>query len=115
MIQGDIVLIAFPFTDLKSIKVRPALVISRETFNKHSSDAIFVMITSSVKDIRKEDVLLKQSDSEFAITGLKKESAIRTPRIYCLRQALAKRKLGKVSSSILSQALQRLSSLFFQK
>lgn len=113
MTQGDIVLITFPFTDLRSIKVRPALVISKETFNRRSSDAIFVMITSSVHNIRREDVLLKQNDSEFAITGLKKESAIRTPRIYCLRQSLAKRKLGKISSSILSQALQRLNSLFF--
>jgi mRNA interferase MazF len=112
MTQGEIVLITFPFTDLASIKVRPALVISKEEFNKRSQDALFIMITSNTENLRKEDILLKASDSKFPLTGLKKESAIRTPKIYCLSKSLAKRKLGTLHPEILAEAIKKLTSLF---
>jgi mRNA interferase MazF len=111
MIQGDIVLITFPFTDLKSVKVRPALVLSKESFNKNNSDAIFVMITSNTENIRKEEVLLRNDSPEFPSTGLKKESVIRTPKIYYLSQALAKRRLGKIGPNALKIFLQQFHTL----
>lgn len=43
--QRDIVLVKYPFTDLKDSKVRPALIISNKKVNK-SGDYFFVMITS---------------------------------------------------------------------
>ena len=35
MKQGDIVPIAFPFSDLSARKMRPALVLSNDSYNKH--------------------------------------------------------------------------------
>lgn len=43
--QRDIVLVNYPFTDLKGSKVRPALIISNKRVNK-TGDYIFIMITS---------------------------------------------------------------------
>ena len=113
MKQGDIVLIKFPFTDLKSTKVRPAMVLSTENFNKHSRDAVFVMITSGTENTRKEDVLLKEGDKEFKLTGLKKESVVRTPKIYCLSKSLAKRKLGNLGPLTLGNIFQQLRNFIF--
>jgi len=114
MIQGDIVLIAFPFTDLTTKKVRPALVISKEGFNEHNEDAIFIMITSNTANLRNEDILLSSNGPGFHATGLRRESVVRTPKIHCLSQSLAKRRLGQVSQKIINEVLQKLRDLFFE-
>ena len=44
--RGDIVLIPFPFTDLTTIKTRPAVVVSVERFQKEIGDFTVAMITS---------------------------------------------------------------------
>ena len=113
MKQGDIVLITFPFTDLQSIKVRPALVISKEDFNQRQDDAVFIMITSITKDIKPEEVLISRNDSGFTQTGLKKESVIRTSKIHSLSQSLAKRKLGSITSTMLKETLKRIQEFLF--
>ena len=40
--QKEIVLLPYPFTDLKGAKVRPVLIISNNLFNKKSEDCITV-------------------------------------------------------------------------
>ena len=46
--QRDIILIPFPFSDLAGTKVRPALVISNNGYNKNSLDAVVVSLTSNL-------------------------------------------------------------------
>lgn len=106
-------MIIFPFADLTSVKVRPALVISKEEFNNHNQDAIFIMITSGTGNIRDEEILIRKDSSNFTQTGLKKESVIRTPKIHYLSQSLAQRKLGAASPELLTKTLQQLHNLFF--
>ena len=43
----DVVVVPFPFTDIKADKRRPALILSSDTkFNKKSGHAVMAMITS---------------------------------------------------------------------
>ena len=44
--RGDVVLIPFPFTDLTTIKTRPAVVVSISEFEKETGDLTVAMITS---------------------------------------------------------------------
>ena len=44
--KGDVVLVPFPITDLSAARVRPALIVSSEDYNVHSSDLIVAMVTS---------------------------------------------------------------------
>ena len=44
--QRDIVLISFPFSDLKSSKVRPVLVLSHDKYNRKFEDFIAVPLTN---------------------------------------------------------------------
>jgi len=46
--RGDVVLVPFPFADLKSRKVRPALVVSGRTYHANEPDLIIAAITSNV-------------------------------------------------------------------
>src|SRR5437879_13452645 len=48
--RGDIVLVAFPFTDLSSSKRRPALVVSPNWFNTSNQHLLLVAITSQIGD-----------------------------------------------------------------
>ncbi len=48
--QKEIVLISYPFTDLKTEKIRPAVVVSNNNFNRKSLDFIGVPITSVITD-----------------------------------------------------------------
>ena len=45
---GDIVLVPFPFTDQRSIKKRPAVIVSSSAYNEKMPDIIIMAVTSQV-------------------------------------------------------------------
>ncbi|MBI4309768.1 MAG: type II toxin-antitoxin system PemK/MazF family toxin [Candidatus Omnitrophica bacterium] len=103
--RGDIVLVPFPFTDLSSTKVRPAVIVSSDP---QKNDVIIAFISSVTDNIHACDVLLKNSDPHFAITGLKKESVFKMDKILTIASILIARKLGHTHASFhpkLDQAL----------
>ena len=58
MNRGDIVLIKYPFSNLQGTKVRPAVVISTNKYNKTHQDALFILITSNISNRQSTDYLL---------------------------------------------------------
>jgi len=75
MKKGDIVLIPFPFTNLKGAKRRPAVILYRGEL-----DVIVSFITSRVKWEEKTDLLIVPDQ----LNGLKKPSLIRIDKIATL-------------------------------
>jgi mRNA interferase MazF len=99
IVRGDIVLLSFPFTDLQSARVRPALVVSTDSFNKVNDDAIFVFITS--REYRTPyDVRITSSDPSFKGTGLKVSSTMRVSKLMSLEQKLVRRRLGRADKRL---------------
>ncbi len=100
--RGDIVLVPFPFTDLTATTVRPAVVVSSDSFNRSSEDAIFLFITTrthrSLYDFR-----VNKRDPDFRTTGLKYASTFRASKLMCLEQKIAQRRLGRASQAILKK------------
>ncbi|MFW6364017.1 MAG: type II toxin-antitoxin system PemK/MazF family toxin [Spirochaeta sp.] len=47
---GDVVLVSFPFTNLQTIKKRPAVILSNENYNANRPDVILMAITSKVRE-----------------------------------------------------------------
>lgn len=111
MRRGEIVLVKFPFTDLSTTKVRPALVISSNKYNRKGEDAIFICISSLPKKKKKTDISIKSSDNGFLSTGLKKNSVFRTDKIVILKKSLAVRKLGEVPQDILQEISSNLADI----
>jgi mRNA interferase MazF len=75
--QGDIVLVHFPFTDLTSAKLRPALVVSSV-----GEDLIIVGIFSRIPGAFKATwVLIDEKSSYFPGTGLKKTSLLKAEKL----------------------------------
>jgi mRNA interferase MazF len=50
--QRDIVLIPIPYTDLKSYKKRPVIIVSGDEYNNIFEDVIVVAVTSNLKPVR---------------------------------------------------------------
>lgn len=82
--KGDIVLVRFPFTDLSSNKLRPALVLS-----DNNGDRILSFITTTLKK-EHYDVPIDATPQ----TGLKKKSLIKLNKITTLNKKVILGKIG---------------------
>jgi mRNA interferase MazF len=87
---GDIVLIAFPFTDLSATKVRPALVVG----HAGAVDVIAIFITSNLANAGQTDVILDSEHSDFVQSGLRVPSRITAARLATLEEGLIRRTIG---------------------
>lgn len=108
--KGDVVLILFPFTDLSSNKVRPAVILSQTL----KGDDLVVAFISSQKPKRKEptDILILRRGSGFAETGLKTDSVIRVSKIATLDKKIMLGVLGTVSKDTKKEIDLKLKILF---
>ncbi len=111
MKRGTVVLIRYPFTDLSSIKVRPALVISNDNYNANQDDVVFLLITSNISRISPDDYVLETTNPEFKNTGLSQASAFRMGKIVTLKNNLLKRELGIAGPNTLKEIEKRLRNL----
>jgi len=107
--RGEIVLVAFPFTDLATAKMRPALVVSSETFNGQGLDVILAAVTSQIQKKSPADHLLSAEDQKQA--GLPKPSLVKLGKIVTLDQRLIRKKLGRIPEPTLSLLTLKLHKL----
>jgi len=92
--QRDIVLLPFPFSDLRQRKVRPALVFSQDTYNKQSVDCIMLPLTSVIKK-DKYSVIIEQVDLEKG--DLIKTSRVKIDKIFSIEKKRAIKNIGRLS------------------
>ena len=88
MKKGSIILLPFPFSDLKGSKIRPAVVLY-----KNELDVTICFITSELKWKTKHDVALLPSHDN----GLKVASLIRIGKIATIDADLVLGELGKLN------------------
>jgi mRNA interferase MazF len=91
--RGDVVLVPFPFTDLSTRKLRPAVIVGRP----FGDDLILAFVTSRASgDDPRAQCVLQPADPEFSATGLKSASAVRLNRLATLDRGLVRRRLGRI-------------------
>ena len=93
---GQVVLAIFPFSDLKSTKVRPCLVIGIAEFN----DTALCQITSR-RYQSKTAIALTQND--FSEGSIVTDSYIRTDKIATLDKKMIKTVLGSLNQAKLNE------------
>ena len=92
---GDVVLVRFPFTDQKSSKKRPAVVVSSLSYNRVRPDLILMAITGHISPSPR---LGEVAVVEWKKVGLLKASTIK-PIVTTIEKSLVIRRLGRLESS----------------
>lgn len=94
-LQGDIVLIPFPFSDQSGSKPRPAIIISNRNVNK-TRDVILAQISS----------LLRYDDFSFVLedklltTPLREVCEVRCHKIFIAEKSLVTKKISSLKAGV---------------
>lgn len=106
-IKGGIVVLPFPFSDLSSTKRRPALVLTALT----GDDIILCQITADLPTNDKYAIAIKQND--FSSGSLKRDSYIRTDKIFTADSSIVCYQAGSINKTKLSEVIDKLCDLFY--
>ena len=102
--SGTIVLVNFPFTDLQSSKVRPALVLTSK-----GDDVIILGVFSKVpEELFNSWVRVDVGSPNFYLTGLKKTSIIKTEKITVIHRSLIRKELGRLPLELMQNVKKNL-------
>lgn len=111
MIKHKVVLVPFPFDDLSSSKVRPAVCLT-DPIGPHRH-VILAFITSRVPvQLLATDLVLDSSAPDFTSTGLRISSTLQLHRLMTATTALIRRELGQLSPRMRAEVDDRLRKLF---
>jgi mRNA interferase MazF len=111
MTKHKVVLILFPFDDLSSTKVRPAVCLT-DLIGPHDH-VILAFITSRIPaSPLKTDLAIDANDPDFALTGLRVSSTLQLHRLMTVTKSMLQRELGILSPAMQVQVQERLHNLF---
>ena len=86
--KPEVVLVRYPFSDLTSSKVRPAVVVNAA----HTSQDLFVVaLTSKTSSLLSGEFIL----DEWKAAGLNVETAVKRG-IYTIKETLVRKRVGKL-------------------
>lgn len=105
-IRGDVLVIEFPFSNLKNTKRRPVLLLKVPK----GEDFIVAQITGSSYN---KSVEIPIKDMDFKHGSLKRESYIRIDKIASIEKFLVKYKVGSLKLKKFSEILEKI--CFFLK
>ena len=94
--KGSIVLVHFPFTDLSSTKLRPALVL----YEGYLDVTIAPMTTRRPDPPLSSDLVIRKAATSFKATGLKKESWLLIDKIATLEKMFIEGILGRADDDL---------------
>lgn len=108
---GKVVLIPFPFDDLSTTKVRPAVCLT-DPIGPHRH-IILAFISSQIPtELLETDIVLDSEQADFVITGLRVTSILRLHRLMTVTTTLIKRELGVLPLQIQDDVAKKLQKLF---
>ena len=111
MAKGKVVLVPFPFDDLSTTKVRPAVCLT-DSIGSHKH-VVLAFISSSIPvDFLETDLMLDSSQADFATTGLRVSSVLRLHRMMTVTTTLIRRELAELSPEMQMEVAKRIQRLF---
>ncbi len=102
-VKGNVVVLEFPFSDLKNSKSRPALIIKVPK----GEDIIVVQITKNSYE-KSVEIPIKKED--FNTGSLKFESHLRMDKIFSIEKSLIKYKVGSLKQEKFNVILDKVCS-----
>lgn len=109
MRRGDVVLIAFPFTEASDVKLRPAVVVSADDLPT-GPDVVVLPISSRLDG--GDPHVVRVGAADLRATGLKKPSVVKWSKPATLHRRLLRRRLGEMPNALLGEIDAGLRTLF---
>lgn len=106
-----VVLVPFPFDDLSSSRLRPAVCLTNCIGIYNHVVCAFITSNISAK-IEPSDIQLFSNDPNFTLTGLKVNSVIRLHRLVTIPERLILRILGELPIITIEEVHTKLKQLF---
>ena len=104
--RGDVVLVLFPNSNLRTAKTRPALVVQSDNLETGLSQVIVAMITSRVfRANHASRVLIQRSTSLGQQSGLLTDSVVMTDNLATVAEAAIDRVIGVLPMGDVDSAL----------
>ena len=107
--RGNIVLVYFPHSDRRTIKLRPALVVQENKLKTGIAQLVVAMISSNMKRAgHPSRITILLSDKLAIGTGLRLDSVIMTDNLATIELAQFRTKIGSFSKmQLVDQALRK--------
>ena len=110
--RGDVVLVLFPHSDLRTAKPRPALVVQADNLGSGLPQVIVAMITSNLsRASHSSRVLVTLSTAEGPQSGLLTDSVVMTDNLATIGEVAINRVIGTLPMTNVNMALRRTLSL----
>ena len=110
--RGDVVLVFFPHSNLRTAKTRPALVVQADNLGTGLPQVIVAMITSRIfRANYPSRVLIKQTTPVGQQSGLLADSVVMTDNLATIAEAAIDRVIGTLPMAIVDPALRHTLTL----
>lgn len=104
--RGDVILVLFPNSDLRTAKTRPALVVQANNLDTGLSQCIVAMITSRLRRSHHPSRVLVETNSPHGRqSGLISDSLVMTDNLATVTQAAIDRAIGTLPMQDVDAAL----------
>ena len=111
MTRGKVVLVPFPFDDLSTTKVRPAVCLT-DPIGPYRHVILAFVSSRTPTDLLETDLVLDTKQADFVTTGLRMSSTLRLHRLMTVATALIRRELGELSPRLQGEVADKLRKLF---
>jgi mRNA interferase MazF len=102
--RGDVVIVDFPFTDLRASKLRPALVLQNDVDNARVRKTIIALITGSLRmDGDPSHLLIDPMTPEGASSGLHGPSLVSCINLFTIEQSGIRRTIGTLPPALMAK------------
>ena len=108
---GQILLVEYPFTDDSGSKMRPALAVSGDEYNK-GEDIIVVPISSAPDPADPHAFLIPDTAPCFEETRLRQTSSVKWTKPLTIAKRVVRRRLGRLPSEPLSEIHTKIRGIF---
>jgi mRNA interferase MazF len=106
-LKGKIVLIPFPFSNLTSTKLRPALVLY-----EGEKDVVVAFISSQIDKLKPIDIIINEKNVEFKQTGLKLCSTIKLDKVATISKELIVGEIGEIGSNLRKEVNRKITEIY---
>lgn len=108
MNQQDLVWVRLPFSSLKETKVRPAVIVSNNEYNKRSQDIVVCAVTSKL-DEKQYSILI--DNKNLSSGNLPVKSRIRADKIIQIEKNLIIRSFAKLDNKTFDSLINEIIKL----